>query len=149
MKVLTTLIVTLILNQMILARTFGKELGDWKIEKGSTGYYLIKKDLEPKMIKVRTIGGTPKVVNVIHKKELPDQYVLVIYQGGSAGTSDIVTVYRAILYNLKENKFVKDLPYRYESQNKKVIPQPEWDISKTSIKVKDPNNGKKEEVSLF
>ncbi|MAF77487.1 MAG: hypothetical protein CME60_04940 [Halobacteriovoraceae bacterium] len=147
MKKLAFITILISLSFNSYARTYGERSSDWKVIKGDNGYYLKKLDPEPKMIKIQTIGGSPEVQEVQKKEEAPE-HIFVVYKAGSAGTSHIVTAYRAVVFHLKDNKFIGDLPLKYVSQQGKDVTQPTWKFSMGKLVVKDPSSGSEKTIDL-
>ena len=67
---------------------------------------------------------------------------------GSAGTTDIVTSYRAVLFNSKLKKYIGDIPIKYESQLNKKIKQPVIIIEENTLTTYDENSGLRDKIVL-
>ncbi len=125
----------------------GETLGDWKVIKGENGYYIRKKDLKVKMMALQTIGGEPEIIKVEVLKEAP-RFHKITYRAGSAGTTDLVTAFRAIIYDLQKNEFIADLPLKYESELKKNPTQPSWKFNDGILSVYDESSGFRKKINL-
>ena len=53
------------------------------------------------MLKIQTIGGDPKLKEIITKTEAPN-CIFIVYEAGSAGTSYMVTAFRTVIYDIKK-----------------------------------------------
>ncbi len=129
------------------ARNYGENIKDWKIITGENNYYIQKLDKEPRMFKISSIGGLPKIKKIIEKKQSPD-IIYVIYYAGSAGTSHIITSYRAVAFNLKKNKFLGDLAYEYKSEQGEKVYQPSWRFKDGKLIVEDESYNSKKTIPI-
>lgn len=75
---------------------------------------------------------------VIPVNESVDIYVV---RSGDVGTSVIITVFRGIIWDKEKGQVLGMFPYKYEAKGDPgyKIDQPEWDIQKKTIRVKDLN----------
>lgn len=66
---------------------------------------------------------------------------IYVVRSGDIGTSVIITVFRGIIWDKKRGQVLGMFPYRYEVQGDPghKVDQPEWDIQKKSIHIKDLN----------
>lgn len=147
MKTIIFIILSLISTSQVFSREYGDLLKDWKVVVGENNYYIQKFDLETRMYKITSIGGEPKVEKLMKKDESPG-IIYVIYYAGSAGTSHIVTSYRAVVFDLKKNKFLGDVAYKYESQQKKKVYQPSWKYEDGKLIVEDESFNTKKVIPL-
>ncbi len=122
-------------------------VSNWKIVTGDNSYYIQKLDKETKMYQISSIGGVPKVTEILKKEEAP-QYIFVIYYAGSAGTTAIVTSYRAVIFKQESNKFIADIPYKYSSDQIDEIIQPTWSFTNQKLTVYDDSDGSRQIIDL-
>ena len=87
------------------------------------------------MIKLKMQSGKPKILKVERPKQNKNLAV-VHYFAGSAGTSRIVDNYRAVIFDVKKQEFVGELPLRYESNGE--VQKAVWKYTKKGIEVEDP-----------
>lgn len=120
----------------------GDEANEWGIYQDKYGKYLGLKDVKMKIIKLKTVGPDVEIVKVDLPKEAP-HIALIEYKAGSAGTSFISTVYRAVIYDFKKQKFVGQGPLRREYQDGKVLAA-KWSYHDGLLTIKDPKEGKLE-----
>jgi len=107
-------------------------------------FYLIK--AEKKICEIISVGGMPKFIKL---EKIPDNQniVLLKYFAGTAGTYDLIDVYRACIYDKSKQRALADIPYKYDSDNDKIM-QPELLISPDLIKVYDPENDQRFNIKL-
>ena len=103
--------------------------------------YFLENTKNPEIrIKVSTIGGGVKFESV--EKTKNKDIVLLIYNSGSAGTSEIINQRRAVIFHKKTKKKLGDFAWKLKSDNPKSKPlQPKWTFKKSQIIVDDPNTG--------
>ena len=94
---------------------------------------------------IRSQGSTPRYMG-LHRVNKQD-VVLLIYFSGSSGTSDVVDIYRTLVFNTKSKKFYGDFPFRVES----ALPGKSWPdtvftFKKHHFMVSDPNTGLKKTI---
>ncbi len=144
MKKLIALIILLIV-QLSFAESpniLGDEAKEWDIYQDKYGKYLGLKEVKMKIIKLRTVGPDVDVVKVELPKEAP-HLAIIHYCAGSAGTSSITTVYRAVIFDFKKQKFVGQAPLRREYQDGNVS-SAQWSYHNGLLTIKDPKEGKLE-----
>lgn len=85
--------------------------------------------------------------DVISVNERVDIYVV---RSGDVGTSVIITVFRGIIWDKEKKEVLGMFPYKYKALNDPgyKIDQPEWDIQKEIIKIKDLNMNLETTVNL-
>ncbi|MCP4912128.1 MAG: hypothetical protein GY909_03330 [Oligoflexia bacterium] len=124
----------LLLSQLTFAN-------QWSIEKVKDTYNLTtRKSSKLYSYFIPTTGSVPKVI----KEEMIGENLLkVIYYSGSAGTSQIVKSYRAVLIDKRTMKLIQDLPFKYELDkgSKLDLIQPEWSIKNNQLSVIDKESG--------
>ncbi len=120
----------------------GDEISEWDIYKDKYGKYLGLKDVKMKIIKLRTVGPDVDLIKVELPKEAPN-LAIIHYTAGSAGTSSITTVYRAVIFDFKKQKFVGQAPLRREYQDGNVS-SAKWSYHDGLLTIKDPKEGKLE-----
>ena len=113
---------------------------NWKVLIFNDDYY-IQNNIDPEIRqKLISSGGEPKVLNYINNKD--PNISIIIYYSGSAGTSTIIGITRALIYNKKSGKFLGDFPYSYviegpEFKKNQKITQPKWTFKPGIINIKD------------
>ena len=135
----------LIVSQLSFAQgsaVLGDEVNEWDIYKDKYGKYLGLKEVRMKMIKLRTVGPDVELIKVTSPEKAP-HLALIEYKAGSAGTSKIVHVYRAVIYDLKKQRFVGQAPLRRESADGKKL-EAKWSYENGLLTIKDPREGKLE-----
>lgn len=144
MKKIMTLILLLTLQVCFAKNTavLGDEVNEWGIYKDKYGKYLGLKDVKMKIIKLKTVGPDVEIMKVVIPKEAP-HLALIEYKAGSAGTSFISTVYRAVIYDFKKQQFVGQAPLRRVYQDGKVLAA-KWTYHDGLLTIKDPKEGKLE-----
>jgi len=135
---LLTIQFTFAKNSQIL----GDEVNEWDIYQDKYGKYLGLKDVKMKIIKLKTVGPDVEIIKVDLPKEA-SHLAIVEYKGGSAGTSFMSTIYRAVIYDFKKQKFVGQAPLRREYQDGKILAA-KWTYHDGLLTIKDPKEGKLE-----
>lgn len=81
--------------------------------------------------------------NLSEVKDISVQHIAVVYLSGSVGTSSIINIYRGLIFDKDELKFVGDFPYRYEDQSdgSDKLAQPEWNLKEGILHIKDEIEG--------
>lgn len=110
--------------------------GAWDIKAKNNGFLLFNKSNSNLKSEVITHGGTPYFVSSERKGKLD----LIVYYAGSAGTKYQVSIYRAIIFDRDNNRFLGDFPFRYESKSYEVD-QPQWKFLKNKIEITDEEAG--------
>ncbi len=113
---------------------FQNQAFSWDIEKRNDDYFLVQKD-ESYLIKKEM--GIPLFEKEIVIKENP-KYRLLIYFSGSAGTHNMVEIWRALIYSPDQKKILGDFPWKYKSTKEGPL-APKWIFSENTIKVRDDN----------
>jgi len=142
MKTIITLIflITIQLSFAKNTRILGDEANEWDIYQDKYGKYLGLKNVKMKIIKIKTVGPDVEIVKVTLPKKAP-HIALIKYKAGSAGTSFMSTVYRAVIYDFKKQKFIGQGPLRREYQDGKVLAA-KWIYHNGLLTIKDPKEGK-------
>lgn len=107
-------------------------------------FYLIKG--QQKLCQIPSVGGMPKFIKLEKIKSNQD-VVLIKYFAGTAGTYDLIDIYRACVYDTKKKLALADVPYKYQSDNHKMV-QPKFIISANLLIVTDPENEEYFEIKL-
>ena len=144
MKQLITLLMILSIQLSFATKpnVLGDEVGEWDIYKDRYGKYLGLKEVKMKIIKLKTIGPDVDIIKVESPKEAP-HLSIIHYSAGSAGTSMVVTAYRAVIYDTQKQKFVGQAPLRREYQDGKVL-EAQWKYHDGLLSIDDPKEGKLE-----
>ena len=116
---------------------------EWKVIQKKGNFLLIND--KGRQFSVESVGGTPSFIG---EKKLREDLLLVIYNSGTAGTSQPIQMQRALVFSKK--KLVGDYPYLYvPSKGTTYKPeQPKWDLSKEKLVVIDGEEDKTYEISL-
>lgn len=116
---------------------------EWKVVQKKDNFLL--KNNTGKHFSIESVGGVPKF---IREKKLREDVLLIIYNSGTAGTSQPIQMQRALVFNKK--KLVADLPYFYvPSAGTTYKPeQPKWTLIKDKLVVLDSEEDKTYEISL-
>jgi hypothetical protein len=113
----------------------------WEFKAQGHDFYLVG-DLEaPAQIFVN--AGEPVF---IEEKPLDENHLLVVYNSGEVGTSQLVSVYRAVVINRKKKKVLGDYPYQYHGGQE--YPQPKWTIEQQKLIIIDKVSDEQFELSL-
>ena len=111
---------------------FAFEISDFKVIVQENGdHILIKKDPSEVFIRLQKPGANFKLHRVFEKKGYTD-LVFVEYLSATVGTSKIINLYRAAIFDKKANTFIgdipskkqmkdKDLPYKWKYTDSKII----------------------------
>ncbi len=144
MKKIITLLMILSLQLSFATKpnVLGDEAGEWDIYKDRYGQYLGLKEVKMKLIKLRTVGPDVDIIKVVPLKEAPHLSV-IHYNAGSTGTSMVVTVFRAVIYDTQKQKFIGQAPLRREYQDGKVL-EAKWVFHDDLLTIEDPKEGKLE-----
>jgi len=147
MRTLILCLFTITFITHLNAKEYGSKINQWKILSGDNHYYIQKHDSKTKILKILSIGGKPKLDKIITKKESPN-LIYVIYQAGTAGTSQIVSAYRAVIYDPEKNNFLGDVAYKYVNQKANTVYQPNWKFNNGKLTVEDESYNTKVTISL-
>ena len=88
-------------------------------------------------------GIAPKYMGLHRVKER--NIALLIYFSGSAGTGEVVSIYRTVVFNTKSKKFYGDFPFRVES-SKKRWPDTVFTFHRQNFTVEDASTGLKKTI---
>lgn len=122
------------------------DASDWSIINEKGEFWLKKKDSKSLKAVITKRTGKSKVVET---KSVGENYELIIYYSGSAGTFQLVEVYYAVIFDKKKQQFIGDYPWKYKAQDGgKKVASPKWDISKKSITITDPQSDLKKTIKL-
>ncbi|MFG1499294.1 hypothetical protein ABMA70_03730 [Halobacteriovorax sp. XZX-3] len=136
------LLITTFLFQTIVSAG----VSDWSIVNIKGDFWLKKKDSKTLKAKITKRTGKSKVTET---KSVGDNYELIIYYAGSAGTFQLIDIYYAVIFDKKKNQFIGDYPWEYKAQEgSKKVDNPKWDISKKVIKINDPQTDLKKTIQL-
>lgn len=88
-------------------------------------------------------GQVPHYAGSHRIKSLP--IIFLVYFSGSAGTSEIVDIYRTVLFNTKKEKFYGDFPFRVTSSlPDRSYPDTVFTFQKEHFTVEDANTESKQ-----
>ncbi|NVJ59346.1 MAG: hypothetical protein HWE27_03095 [Gammaproteobacteria bacterium] len=92
-----------------------------------------------------TSGG----IGLINSYKVSERIELIVYFSGSAGTSYIVDIYNAVIFDHKNQEILGDFPWMYMgNQYEPMSTQPEWDISENEITIRDSQTGMDKSIKL-
>lgn len=104
----------------------------WLVVEKNESYFLLSKKNEKKY-PIITEGGIP----IFHQeKKLNEDYLLLVYQSGSVGTSQIITTYRALIVRNDLTASLGDYPYSYEGIDDDEL-MPSWEIKQDKLFITD------------
>lgn len=123
--------------------SFSATAFEWKVIQKKGNFLLIND--KGRQFSVESVGGTPSFIG---EKKLREDLLLVIYNSGTAGTSQPIQMQRALVFSKK--KLVGDYPYLYvPSKGATYKPeQPKWELIKEKLVVIDSEEDKTYEISL-
>ena len=106
---------------VLLGTSVGNAGVGWKVVPLKDNQFALE-NIEDKGLrhKIRSQGPPPLYMGQHNVKKQP--VALLVYFAGSAGTGDVVDIYRTLLFNTKSKKFYGDFPFRVESS----IPGRSW-----------------------
>ena len=115
----------------------------WSV-KSRDGVFVLEKDKT--VIEVESVGGIPRYIKEV---KLNKNYRLIVYYSGTAGTSSLVSIERAVIFNTKLKKSLGDYAYKYSSDSSKLI-QPKWKYDEQTkvLKVIDEESGDDAQFTL-
>jgi hypothetical protein len=92
-----------------------------------------------KIVEIESVGGIPQFLK---EKKLNDDYTLLIYNAGEAGTSKIYKTHQAAIYNHHTHKNLGVYPYRYFQNNQELpaLYQPVWKLEGNRLQIIDAPN---------
>jgi hypothetical protein len=114
------------------------KVSDWEVRTVDGAPELFGKFDKNPSSELTITSGAPRLLGT---KKFGENLIAIIYDSGSAGTSTVVTIQYAILYNRKDKSFVGDYPYLYRQEGKSAykVDQPEWKIKAGELIIKDVN----------
>ena len=107
---------------------------DWFVEYIKHDFYL---NNGKGQYKIDFDVGTPRYLGTLH---LNDNFTLVVYRSGDVGTSVIIRIERALLFN--NGRYVANVPYSYIDLRDNESLGPEWTITDNEIIIDDKELGK-------
>lgn|GEM_PF-6806335 len=134
-------IITMItLHTSIIMGEASLSVSDFKIiQTGDDDFYIQKKDLQLKLIKIKVASRFAKIESVNPYEKNP-KILLIQYHAGESGTKKIIAEKRVAFFNKETELFLGDAPKEYkvkgEQSPKEEIRQPEWIYSKEGLSVK-------------
>ncbi|EPZ51386.1 hypothetical protein M902_2731 [Bacteriovorax sp. BAL6_X] len=136
----------LLISTIILQTIAFAGVSDWSIVNIKGDFWLKKKDSKTLKAKITKRTGKSKVTET---KSVGENYELIIYYSGSAGTFQLIDIYYAVIFDKKKNQFLGDYPWAYKAQEaSKKVDNPKWDISEKSIKIIDQQTDLNKTIEL-
>ena len=119
----------------------------WKIVSVGKGPFIIQNTKNKKLRhKIRSQGPNPRYLG-LHRVKKQD-ISLLVYFSGSAGTGEVVDIYRTVIFNTKSKKFYGDFPFRVESSIPgKSRPDTVFTFKKNHFTVVDANTHFKKTIN--
>ena len=121
---------------------------EWKVVPMEENNRFALQNLKDKNLRheIQSQGSPPRYFGTHRVKKR--NMALLIYFSGSAGTSEVVNIYRALAYNTKSKKFYGDFPFRVESANPgKRWPDTVFTFEKEHFTVQDANTEYKKTIT--
>lgn len=120
--------------------------GRWNVGSYQDEFYIMGP--KGKTFSILSVGGKPKF---LYEKDFKEKYLLLVYQAGTAGTSQPIVVQRALIIKKGSYKFVGDAPFAYSpSAGTTYNPtQPVWKTDKANVlEVVDSEAGESVRIEL-
>ncbi len=116
---------------------------EWKVTQKKDNFFL--KNDKGISFSIESVGGVPKFIK---EEKRQGGVLLIIYNSGTAGTSQPIEMHRALVFSKK--KLVGDLPFKYVPSKGTTYKaeQPKWTLKKGKLVVLDPEEEKTYEISL-
>ncbi len=137
--------IILLTSILFFSSVFATKVSDWTIINIDGKSWLSSKSNKDLKAVITKRTGENKVTEV---RPVGNDYELIIYYSGAAGTYHMIDIYYAIIFNKKNNKFIGDYPYKYRSQQGKKVTNPKWDITDKEITITDAQTDLHKVVSL-
>lgn len=117
----------------------------WKVQKKGTEFFMVSP--EGKSFVVQSVGGKPRFIKA---ESFEKDYLRVIYNAGSAGTSSPIIVNRALLFKKSPLTYMADLPFSYQKDKgaKENPEQPIWKVKNKTLTVIDPSTDEVKTMKL-
>jgi hypothetical protein len=128
------LTLSLFISQQLMANT-------WAFVKVNGEYYLQTPNGSNHSVVIET--GIPKIEKI---EDLSESLSKITYYAGEAGTSQIIEIYRAALFNKTNQKIIGDYPSHYKGEA--ILTQPEWTIKNDQLIIKDKNEDIEVKIQL-
>jgi hypothetical protein len=120
----------------------------WEIKSSEDGYTIGSGNFSN--IDLELVGPTvPKIV----EKSKRSTFEIVVVNHGEVGTSCLVRIHKAYVFDTKKKKYVGVYPYRVIAVENKVkkckVKAIKWEFFKNYIMIHDKNNNKKYKISAI
>ncbi|NQZ83072.1 MAG: hypothetical protein HRT52_18855 [Colwellia sp.] len=129
---------------LVLLFISNAQAADYSVLDEQGFFYLVK--AEQKLCEIHSVGGLPKFIKLEYISS-NQEVVLIKYFAGTAGTHDLIDVYRACVYDTKNKRALADVPYKYQSDNHEML-QPKFKVSANLLIVIDLENEETFEIKL-
>lgn len=120
--------------------------GDWTIKSGINGYTINNAKFSDTELEMEG-PSTPKIIENTKRSS----FDIVVVDHGEVGTSCMVRIQKAYVFDTKKKKFLGTFPYRVIAVDNKVkkckVKPIKWEFFKNFIMVHDKNNNKKYKIS--
>jgi hypothetical protein len=120
---------------------------DWSVIQNDGDFFLQHDTDNTLKLQIFSAGGLPHFEKTIPIQQNAD-IVLLEYYSGAAGTSSIISIYNAVIFNTKTQSSLGDFPYRYVFHDDRVIPQPQWDFYQDRIEIQDEESATSVSIPL-
>jgi len=132
------------MKKLLITLLFSSTIFAWQV-KDRNGIFVINKGVVN--LEIESSGGIP-----VFKKSLKlnKRYSILIYYSGTAGTSNPISINRAIVYDTKQKKSLGDYAHSYSSLSGKDLEQPKWKFNKekSTLRIIDSESGTDEKINL-
>lgn len=105
----------------------------WQVVRDGEGFALLHGD---KTYPIDFDVGTPRYLETV---QLNENFHAVVYASGDVGTSTIIRIQRALLFN--GERYLDNVPYLYINLNTNYELGPEWTIKRDEIVIVDHEIG--------
>ncbi len=124
-------------------------IDDWEIHTYKDGSRFLRLKSQ-QQIKTRILSDSSGGKIISAKPHEFHKHIEVIeYFAGEHGTSQLVQIYHAALFDTARRKILGSFPVRYEAPGMEKQPaQPKWTSDENSIKIMVPDTGKTTEIRV-
>ncbi len=132
---------------MLVVLPFPCVAKDWSVIENDGEFFLQQDTDDTVILRIFSAGGLPHFEKTIPVQQNAD-VVLLEYYSGAAGTSTIISIYNAVIFNTKTHHSLGDFPYRYVVHDDRVIPQPQWYFYQDRIEIQDEESATSVSIPL-
>jgi len=128
-----------ILLILLLTTTFA-HASMWKVKSKNQVFFLVNEN--DQTYQIISEGGSPKFIKEV---KLNNNFILALYNAGTAGTSTPITIHRAVVLNKTTLKYLGDYPYKYIGSN---AAQPQWRTNGKVLSISDQESGLEKTIEI-